>query len=107
MKAKILLPLIVAILVGLAGLSAHAESQKAPPARPAWEYRIVAFTAGNPRLGFNSELYVDGKLISTSETSALPKLKELGDDGWELVTVLQNLNENNHWFLKYYFKRAK
>jgi hypothetical protein len=107
MKTRFFLPLIVAVLVSVTGWSAYAQSQKMSSARPTWDYKIVAFTAGNPPLGFRSELYEDGKLISSSETSALPKLKELGGDGWELVTVLQNLNDNNHWFLKYYFKRAK
>jgi hypothetical protein len=107
MKTRFFLPLFVAVLVGVAGWSAHAQGQKMSSPRPTWDYKIVAFTAGDPPRGFRPELYEDGKPIPTSETSALPKLKELGNDGWELVTALQSLNENNHWFFRYYLKRAK
>ena len=107
MKTRFFLPLIVVVLVCVAAWSAHAQTQKMSSTRTLWDYKIVAFTAGDPPRGFRPELYEDGKTIPTSENSVLPKLKELGSDGWELVTVLHNLNDNNHMFFRYYLKRAK
>ena len=102
MKTRFFLPLFVAVLVCVSGWSAYAQSQKMSSTRPSWDYKIVVFTAGNPKFGINSELYEDGKMISTSATSSLPKLKELGSEGWELVTVLENTT-----VFRYFFKRAK
>ena len=102
MKIRFLLPLIVAVLACVTGWSAYAQSQKMSSTRPSWDYKIVAHIPGSPKIGITPEMHEDGKLISTSTTSILPKLKELGTEGWELVTVVEW--SNGH---RYFFKRTK
>ncbi len=83
MKAKLYLPLVVALLcVFLWATYARATRT---PVRQAWEYKSLIYTykvqGPTPPL-----FYEDGRQLSGSFTP-VSRAPELGADGWELVSV--------------------
>ena len=79
--------------------------------RQAWDYKILMFVTASIDLADTRgpALYEDGKQVPVPRdtTNMLPRIKELGDDGWELVTVSQVPGTEGRWQFRYYFKRPK
>ena len=107
MKTRLYLPLFVCLLVCIAGWTAYGQGQKVSPVRPAWDYKVVQFISANPDQYREAELYEDAAQLPTPANGALPKLKELGEQGWELVAVVNLAVEKSRTQTRYYFKRMK
>ena len=94
MKNKIYLSLVVvAFLVSIISVSWTVSAQKASSAKQTWEYKIVTLYG-----------------TDTLPPPNLTQFNQMGNEGWELVTVLSE--EYTVGSLKqrkadYYFKRAK
>lgn len=82
--------LAVVVLLGLVGWTAHAQLQRTAPARQGWEYKFI-YLAREQKSNADWSAWLDGsaegvKRMPGSVTMHL-KAKELGDQGWELVSV--------------------
>jgi hypothetical protein len=103
--------LITGVLIWLITSSAAAQGQRMTAARQAWDYKVLLFATGSIDLAsrFGPEVYEDGNKVSVprNTTGVLPRIKELGDEGWELVSVTQTPAEEGRWVTRYYFKRPK
>ena len=85
MKNRLYLSLLIANLLCLAGWTAHAQLQRNNPARQTWEYKSVVLTRGIDNPAWTGR-FEDGKAIPGA-FEMISKSKELGDQGWELVSV--------------------
>lgn len=97
MRERLYLSLLVAVLLCLAGWTAHAQLQRGGPARQAWEYKtwVLQIRAGG------TTLYEDGNQLPR-QASPLTRAPELGAQGWELVSVTcyggQTTDTCVYWF---------
>ena len=109
MKKRFYPLLFACIFACVAVCSPHAQGQKASPTKPAWDYKIFTYVSGAIRGGEipPDEFYEDGNKLALSPTGPLPRLKELGDEGWELVQVVTLNVDWARWQTKYYLKRMK
>jgi hypothetical protein len=97
-------------LVSLAGWTVHAQLQKSNSQRPTWEYKTVVLnrTIIRPELSWME----DGKELPGSPNMDL-KARELGDQGWELVSMTTLSSQTGQGFtgftntIVYWFKRPK
>ncbi len=90
MKRKFYLPLIV----GIAFLSivwvVYGKQQKASSSNQAWEYKsIVIVRPANSNANWSDWAEVTGDVVKTlpMPVSVPKKAKELGEQGWELVSI--------------------
>lgn len=90
MKNKIYLSLIViTVFLGLAGWTASA--QKTNFTKQTWEYKVITEYGTNDLPPVNQD-----------------KLNKMGDEGWELITILSKQSTRSQQVnAEYYFKRAK
>ncbi len=92
MKNKIYLSLIViTIFLSLVGWTTPA--QRTDPAKQTWEYKVVTEYGTNDLPPVNQD-----------------KLNKMGDEGWELITILSKQSTRSgsqQVQAEYYFKRAK
>lgn len=109
MKNRFYPPLFACVFACVAACTAYAQGQKPSLTRQAWDYKIFTYESGAIRGGQlpPDEFYEDGKKVALSSTGPLPRLKELGDEGWELVQVLTLNVDWARWQTKYYLKRIK
>jgi len=109
MKNRFYLPLIACLLAGIVVWTAHAQEQRHAPVRPAWDYKICLYVTGAIRGGEvpPDEFYEDGKKAVLPPGGPLARLKELGDEGWELCQVEPRFFDWARWENRYYLKRAK
>jgi hypothetical protein len=85
MKNRHYLSLVVVALSCLAAWTVHAQLQRSSPVRPTWEYKSIVLTRGIDNAAWTGR-FEDGKAIP-GPFEAILKSKELGDQGWELVSV--------------------
>ena len=78
MKNRLYLSLLIAILLCLAGWSAHAQMQRSGPARQTWEYKTITFRGDS---GDWTVWYEDSKELPLPVTG-MAKRAELGNQGW-------------------------
>jgi hypothetical protein len=109
MKNRFHLPLFACLLACVVVWTSYAQGPRPSAARPAWDYKIFVFTTGDLRGGESppDEYYEDGKAVTLSSHGALPRLKELGEEGWELFQVVPRNIDWARWENRYYLKRAK
>lgn len=105
MKKHIYLSAIACLLAGIAVWTAYAQASGPVSNRTAWDYKTIAYVEANPAA--MSQLYEDGRKLAAPEGGSLPKLKELGRKGWELVTVVERPATYNAVEFIYYFKRPR
>lgn len=113
MKNRLSLALVVVALLCLAGWTVHAQLQRSNQARQTWDYKWISVARA---VGSNEAWSVwaeDDRQLRGPVTIAA-KIKELGDQGWELVSVTPYSNhsckEGCAGFtsqITYYFKRPK
>lgn len=109
MKDKFYL-LAIAVLLCLFGWTERAKIQASNPERQVWEYKSVALTRTISEPNFTWR--EDGKELPGSPNMAL-KAKELGEQGWELVTITPMSSQTGEGYtgftnnLLYWFKRPK
>ena len=113
MKNKLFLSLAVIALLCLAGWTAHAQLQRSSPARQTWDYKWISVARGVESNQDWSVWAEDDKPLR-GPVNIAPKIKELGDQGWELVSVTpysnHSCNQGCAGFTSqatYYFKRPK
>jgi hypothetical protein len=109
MKDKFYL-LTIAVLLCLFGWTEHSKIQASNPAAQAWEYKSVTLTRTIQQPNFTWA--EDGKELPGSPNMTL-KGKELGEQGWELVTITPMSSQTGDGYtgftntLLYWFKRPK
>ena len=86
MKNRVYLSLGFVALLCLAGWTAHAQLQRSNPARQAWEYKWIS-VARAARSNEAWSVWAEDDKPLTGPVTIAAKLKELGDQGWELVSV--------------------
>jgi len=99
MRVKFLVATALALVLAAVGLNLHGQGGKT--VRQAWEYK--ALVGVFPITGATT-LHEDGSPIRG--TSPLSRARELGDEGWELVSVAGTVLRDTTQFL-YWFKRPK
>lgn len=109
MKNKLYLSLLIAILLCLAGWTAHAQLQRSSPTRQTWEYKAVALF-GNCYQDWSGWVEDNKELPKPVDQAA--KRAELGNQGWELAAVAtfqQSPSEGVSCTNKmtFYYKRPK
>ena len=82
-------------LVSLVGFTTHAQLQKSSPQRQTWEYKTVILSRTIIRPEFT--WMEDGKDLPGSPNMNL-KAKELGDQGWELVSITPLASQTGEGF---------
>ncbi len=107
MKKHIYLSVLACLLAGVAVWTAYAQADRTAPNATTWNYKTVVYITPTPVPGSQSELYEDGQKLATPENGSLPKLKEVGAAGWELVTVVERPAPYNTVEFIYYFKRPR
>jgi hypothetical protein len=84
MKNRLYL-LLVIVLSCLGGWTVHAQLQRSNPARQTWEYKSIV--VGRNGINENFSAWAeDGKQLPPPVDIDV-KNRELGNQGWELVTV--------------------
>ena len=109
MKNKFWLTIIF-VLVSLASWTAHAQLQKSGSQRQTWEYKAVVLnrTILHPEFTWME----DSKELPGAPNMVL-KAKELGDQGWELVSITPLSSQTGEGYtgftnsILYWFKRSK
>ncbi|HEY4301408.1 MAG TPA: hypothetical protein VGM73_11065 [Candidatus Didemnitutus sp.] len=105
MKTRTYLPWFVCLLACLLGWTAYAQNSRGAAPRPAWDYKLIIFNSENLIGGHEAEMFDDGVALPSPVPGGLRKLKELGAQGWELVTVINESLEGRRLQTKYYLKR--
>ena len=82
MKKRVYLSLVVVALLCVVGWTAHAQLQKSISARQAWEYKAILIS----NFEAPGNWFEDGRQLA-GVANMQTKSKELGDQGWELVSV--------------------
>ena len=83
MKNRLYPSLVVVALLCVATWTVHAELQRGSSARQTWEYKSIYLTRSSAAW---SGWYEDNRPLY-SQVSMVSKSKELGDQGWELISV--------------------
>jgi hypothetical protein len=86
MKIRLYLSLVVIALLCLAGWTVHAQLQRSNSARQSWEYRWISVA----RVVKSNEawsVWAEDDKPLPGPVTITAKIKELGDQGWELVSV--------------------
>ena len=86
MKNRIFLSLVMVAALCMAGWTVQAQLQRSSSARQAWEYKSVAVARAVKINGEWSVWAEDDKPLPGPVTITA-KIKELGDQGWEMVSV--------------------
>ena len=117
MKRKFYLPLIIGIITLSTVWVVYGKQQKAAVANQAWEYKtIVIVRSAQSNSNWSDWAEVSGDVIkSLSLPVAVPKkANELGEQGWELVSITAVSNNAGGTDLagftsqiSYWFKRPK
>ena len=117
MNRKFYLPLIAGIVLLSTVWVVYGKQQKAAPANQAWEYKtIVIVRPAQSNANWSDWADVSGDVVKTlSLPVAVPKkAKELGEQGWELVSITPVSNNAGGTDLAgftsqimYWFKRPK
>jgi hypothetical protein len=109
MKNRFSLLVIGCLLACVVAWTSQAQEHRLSPARPAWDYKICSFSTGAIRGGEvpPDEYYEDGKSVTLAAHGPLPRLKELGDEGWELFQIVPRNLDWARWETRYYLKRVK
>ena len=90
MNKKLYVPVIIAAMVFLSIWIAYGQGQKNTPGRQAWEYKsIIIVRAARTNAEFSDWAETSGEVAKqlSLPISVPAKLKDLGDQGWELVSV--------------------
>ena len=90
MKRNYYLPLIIGIVLISVVWAVYGKQQKAATSNQAWEYKtIVIVRSAQSNATWSDWAEVSGDVVQTlSLPVAVPKkAKELGEDGWELVSI--------------------
>ncbi|MEK6323546.1 MAG: hypothetical protein AABN33_18050 [Acidobacteriota bacterium] len=90
MKNKLYLSLAVAAFLCVGVWSVYA--QRPTTVRQAWEYKVIVVHRSSTGGGGWSAWFEDDKALP-GPVSAVSKVKELGDQGWELVSVTPRSSE--------------
>ncbi len=101
MKDKLLLVLLTGVLFSAVGWTVSAQIQRGPVVRQRWEYKTIK--AGN---GWWEE---DGRpLGGNAEILLGAKLRELGEQGWEMYAVSDTIvaRDGAATVPVYWFKRT-
>lgn len=85
MRERLYLSLLVGVLLCLAGWAARAQLQRSGTARQGWDYKWVSLARGTTEL--NWSLWTEDDQPLRGPVNIAPKIKGLGDQGWELVSV--------------------
>ena len=110
MKKSFCVSIVILTLLGLSGWTVHAYFQRSNPARATWEYRAIVLTRtiNAPNFTWSEE----GRELPGSP-DMLAKARELGDQGWELVTMTPVSGQTGQGYtgftnqIIYWFKRPK
>lgn len=94
MKNRIYLSLLIVALLSIVSWTVYA--QRSGSVKQTWDYKLIALNVDRGRITWME----DG--VATSNLTIVSKSKELGDQGWELVSVT-SWGEN----IFYWFKRPK
>jgi hypothetical protein len=89
MNKKLYLPIIIAALV-LTMWIVYGKGQKNTPGRQAWEYKsIIIVRSAKTNAEFSDWAEISGEVVKQLPlpVSVPAKAKDLGDQGWELVSV--------------------
>jgi hypothetical protein len=108
MKTRSYLPWFICLLICIVGWTARAQAPRGSAPRTTWDYKLILYNSAYHLAGsdFPAEMFEDGKALPQPVPGGLKKLKELGADGWELVTVkIEPLTGTNVAQFKYYLKR--
>lgn len=123
MKRTLYSSLVIVALFGLAGWTAYARLQRISYTGQTWEYKSIVITRGYGAAKLGEYLKTaeafsywaeDGKALA-GQVNMISKSKELGDQGWELVSVtpLSSIASSQGSYagftdvLIYWFKRPK
>ena len=113
MKNRILLSLVVVAALCMAGWTVHAQLQRGNQTRQTWDYKWISVGRAIESGGAWSVWAEDDKPLRGPVTIA-SKIKELGSQGWELVSVTPISNNSCAQGcagftsqISYYFKRPK
>jgi hypothetical protein len=95
--------LLVAVLLFSTG---YGEGQRSTPVHQAWDYKNLGYYSGGP--GSVSYFEDDKNLQPSGNTSGMlfARLKQLGNEGWELVAVTST-QYASQGSTTYYLKRPK
>src|SRR6185312_16049630 len=112
MRNRLYLSLGIVALLCLAGWTAHAQLQRSNQAKQSWDYKWVSTARAVESNGAWSVWAEDDKPLRGPITIGA-KVKELGDQGWELVSVTTISNHSCNDCagftsqISYFFKRPK
>ena len=113
MKNKLYLSLVVIALLCLVGWTGYAQAQRSNSVRQAWDYKWISVGRVVESGGTWSVWAEDDKPLRGPVTIA-SKIKELGDQGWELLSVTPISNNSCPQGcagftsqVTYFFKRPK
>ena len=84
MRQRLNLYLLIGVLLSMAGWTAHAQLTRTNTVRQAWEYKTI--TVFKKDQGNWSAWWEDGNDLPLP-VNGTAKRAELGNEGWELVTV--------------------
>ena len=117
MNRKIYLPFIIAFFVFLTTWVVYGQEQKNTSERQSWEYKsIVMVRSAKSNADWSDWAEVSGEDVKTLPlpVSVPKRAKELGEQGWELVSVTAISNNAGGTDLAgftsqlvYWFKRPK
>ena len=120
MKRKLYLPLIAGIVLLSTVWAVYGKQQKAAPVNQAWEYKTIGIArSAQSNADWSDWAEISGDAIKTLPlpVSVPKKAKELGEQGWELVSITPISNNaggaggsNLAGFtsqIMYWFKRPK
>ena len=86
MKNRLYLSIATVTLLCVAGWTVHAQLQRGNSARETWEYKTILMSRNSIDENWSS-WYEDDKPLPLP-VNGMAKRAELGNQGWELVTVV-------------------
>jgi len=91
---------VIAVVLVVVGLRVEfASAQRTSSAVQSWDYKVI--TVEEKDITATLSWKEDGRDLP-GPVSALSKSKQLGADGWELISVINGTLYTNYWY-----KRAK